>query len=94
MACHIIFSDYALVQSFQVQMTLSKCQNIPSFHLYCDDLADAPLDKMASPGRGRFERGFNGARRRVGCYIRRVGYCSLYVGCYSLHLDCYTFYVG
>ena len=38
-------------------------------------------------GRGRFERGFNGARHRVGC-------CSLYVGCYSLYVGCYSFYVG
>ena len=37
-------------------------------------------------GRGRFERGYNGARRRV-------GRCSLYVGCYSLYVGCYVFYV-
>ena len=36
--------------------------------------------------RGGFERGFNGARFRVGC-------CNLCVGCYSLQLGCCIFCV-
>ena len=67
---------------------------------------------MASPfflsSRGRFERGFNGARRRVGCYRRRVVFYNIYVGCYRHRVGscilckeshshrggCYSLYVG
>ena len=52
-------------------------------------------------GRGRFEMGFNGARRRVECYSLCVDYCIIHVGCYrhrvgcySLHVSCHSLYVG
>ena len=45
-------------------------------------------------GRSKFERRFNGAGSRMGCYSRRVSCYSLYVGFLGLYVDFYSIQAG